>query len=147
MDLFGTEYFFGPAMVIDVSKSKEISLVQLTPLRSELEQVNFVILYTGWDRHWGTKEYFKGFPVLTAEAAKWLVSLRLKGVCIDAISVDAVKDTPTLPVHRILLGNDVLVIENLTNLHELIGVKITFCCLPLKTQHADGAPARAIAIL
>ncbi|MDO7788105.1 cyclase family protein [Desulforamulus aquiferis] len=147
LDLFGTEYFLGPAMVIDVSRSKEISLAHLTPLRAELQQVRFVILYTGWDQHWGTEEYFKDFPVLTAEAAKWLVSLGLKGVCIDAISVDAVKDTLTLPIHRILLGNDVLVIENLTNLQELIGVKLTFCCLPIKTKHADGAPARAIAIL
>jgi kynurenine formamidase len=43
-----------------------------------------------------------------------------------------------------LLKNDVLIIENLTNLHELEGKDFTVYALPIKLQ-LDGAPARVIA--
>lgn len=61
-------------------------------------------------------------------------------------------DTPTpdrapFPVHKILLGNGVLIAENLTNLEELLTVPsfIVFA-LPAKLQ-ADAAPARVIAVV
>jgi kynurenine formamidase len=32
-----------------------------------------VLVHTGWDRHWGTDQYFDGHPYLNAELAQWLV--------------------------------------------------------------------------
>jgi arylformamidase len=48
------------------------------------------------------------------------------------------------PVHKQLLGADILLIENLTNLEPLIGKQFKLYALPLKLER-DGAPARVIA--
>ena len=47
----------------------------------------------------------------------WRV-LGLKGVGLDAISVDPV-ESHDLPVHRILLGSGMVIVENLANLDSL----------------------------
>jgi kynurenine formamidase len=87
-----------------------------------------------------------GYPVLSAAAAEGLVAAGLKGVGVDAFSVDAIQGD--YPVHRILLENNVLIIENLANLDRLpAGCFGRICALPLHVRNADGAPARVIAIL
>lgn len=148
LDIFEPDYFYGPAVVLDVSIVEEICVDHLTPFLADIEKASHVILYTGWDRYWGKDHYFNDFPVLTKEAAQWLVNLGIKAIGVDTISVDKVEeDSAALPIHNILLGNNVLVIENLTNLKDLVGERIVLCCMPLKTHQADGAPARAMAIV
>ncbi len=111
-----------------------------------MQVVQFLILYTGWEHFWGQQEYFQGFPVLSPAAARWLTQFNLKAVGVDAISVDPVEAASPLPIHKIFLGQEILLIENLCNIQPLIGRNFTLCCLPLKTRRADGAPARAVAI-
>ena len=63
-------------------------------------------------------------------------------VGIDYLSIEGA-DNPELPVHRTLLGRDVLILEGL----DLSGVQAgdyELCCLPLKTAAKDGAPVRAM---
>ncbi|SHK73848.1 hypothetical protein SAMN02745123_02962 [Desulforamulus aeronauticus DSM 10349] len=43
--------------------------------------------------------------------------------------------------------NEIVIIENLMNLHLLGDDLFTFCALPLKHMAADGSPVRAIALL
>lgn len=64
----------------------------------------------------------------------------MKLVGVDTCSVDHEE----FVAHRALLGNDVLIIENLTNLSALEGKEFTIYALPIKLQ-IDGAPARVIA--
>jgi kynurenine formamidase len=52
-----------------------------------------------------------------------------------------------MPNHHILLGSEIILIENLTNLDVLPDGIFMFQCLPLKIEHADGSPVRAIAIV
>lgn len=50
-------------------------------------------------------------------------------------------------LHRkLLLKNNMVIIENLTHLGEVGNEIFTFVALPLKYENADGAPIRAIAI-
>jgi kynurenine formamidase len=63
-------------------------------------------------------------------------------VGLDTGSVDT---GDVFPIHKILLGGDVLIIENMTNLAPLAGKAFTVYALPLKLE-VDGSPARAIAI-
>ena len=55
-------------------------------------------------------------------------------------------DYPDFPIHKILLRNDILIIENLTNLHLLAGQQFKIYALPLNLE-IDGSPARVIAEL
>jgi len=103
-----------------------------------------LIYETGWHRHFGQENYFSDFPSLTQDAARYLVSrkIRLLGM-----------DTPTpgrdwFEVHHILLAKEaeVVVVEGLTNLDQL-PERFTFSGFPLNFQGRDGSPIRAVAIL
>ena len=148
LDALPPEAFCGRGEVVDCRplESRPISLEFLKKSGCMAKPVDFVLLYTGWDAYWGKEAYFSGFPVLTPEAATWLVQAPLKGVGIDAVSMDAVDSTP-LPVHHILLGCDVLLIENLTNLGNLPPKDFIFCCFPLPLAQGDASPVRATGIV
>lgn len=142
-------HFIGKAMILDFTHidNKEISKEDLLKYESKLNGLDYVLLMTGWSKYWDSDKYFDDFHFLTEEAAEWLTSFNLKGIGIDAISIDDMKTT-TFPIHHKLFKHNMIVIENLTNL-ELINKEesFIFSCLPLKYENADGSPVRAIAIL
>ena len=111
-----------------------------------ISEVEFVLFYSGWDIKWGRSEYFEGFPTLSPEAARYLCNLKLKGVGFDVISADPVASSD-LPNHKLLLGNEIIIVENLCNLDKLPNKPLTFIALPLKIAESDGAPARAVGIV
>jgi kynurenine formamidase len=55
-------------------------------------------------------------------------------------------ESETWPVHRILLGAGMVVVENLCFPMEFTATDFLFTALPLHFQDADGAPVRAIAL-
>jgi kynurenine formamidase len=148
LDQFATGHFVGPAVSLDLSRLKKqaIDIHDLKPYQNLIEGKEFVLLYTGWYRLWGTAAYFKDYPILTPEAAQWLAQFDLKGIGIDMISVDEL-DSTDLPIHKVFLKRNTVLIENLTGLAELGNREFTFFCLPLKFVKADGAPVRAVAVM
>jgi arylformamidase len=146
LDQFDAGHFVGPACVIDVSGRATIERSQIAVHDPVIEGCDFVLLHTGWSRFWGQERYFQGFPVLSADASRWLARSGLRGIGVDAISVDPV-GTTTYENHLELFRSGLISIENLTGLAPLIGRRFLFSCLPLKFDQADGAPVRAVAIL
>jgi kynurenine formamidase len=51
------------------------------------------------------------------------------------------------PVHRLLLGQNIPLIENLINLEQLVGRSFELWALPIKLKGGDGAATRAVARL
>lgn len=144
LDLFPIDQFIGRACIIDVVGMTEITREYLGKHEKRIAVAEFVILRSGWEDKWGQQEYFDAFPVMTLEAASWLAAFPLKGVGVDAISVDALA-AEDLPNHRKFLGNDILIVENLAHLDKLPQDHFEFHCLPLKIAGADGSPVRACA--
>lgn len=147
LDQLPIDHFYGSAFVIqlDGTPSSTIGVEDLEPYSATIEAVDFLLLHTGWSRYWGTQQYFSGFPVLSLEAARWLSNKGLKGVGLDNISADRA-DTEDFCVHKTLLAQNTLIIENLTRLEQLPQQPFDFSCLPLKIEEADGSPVRAVAI-
>lgn len=79
---------------------------------------------------------------LDVEAARLLMLNGVRLVGVSGASVDA-DDSSGLPVHRLLLGAGVVVIENLVLLQVPAGLYQLYC-LPLPLTGADAAPARVI---
>lgn len=148
VDLFPLEKFNGKAFCIDCTEIRkpEIELAFLIKYKGLIEQKEFVFFRTGWSEKWKKESYYSNFPVLSADACKWLSEFELKGVGIDAISVDPVGST-SLPNHHILLNKEILIIENLTNLKRVENKEFVFSCFPLNIEGADGVPIRAIAVV
>lgn len=145
LDALTAEHFYGKATVLNVS---HISGTDITDLKLPLNKagtIDFVIFYTGWYHKWGTTAFFNDYPVPSVKTAHYLADLGIKGVGTDAISIDRAGATDFV-IHKILLQNNIVILENLTNLSGLAGQIFTLCCWPLKIADADGSPVRAMAI-
>lgn len=143
LDSYDADKFTGTAVVVDCRGEADISLPLLK--RYDLDGVDFVLFCTGWDKKWGSPEYYEGFPCLTADAAAYLATLPLKGVGEDSISLDPCGSVD-FPNHITLLRADFVNTENLAGLDALIGRRFTFVTLPLKFENSDGCSCRAIAM-
>ena len=148
LDQFPADKYVGTAYVLDCSDlaGKEIPKARLQLHASEIEAADFLLFYTGWEKYWGSEQYFSPFPVLSLEAAEYLAAFPLKGGGTDAISIDPM-DTADYPVHKILLGAGFVNTENLCNLASLVGKTFPYATLPLRFKNADGSPVRAVAML
>ena len=76
------------------------------------EHADFMLLNTGWDRLWGTSQYFEGYPVLDEEAILFVTMLSLKAVGMDMPSPDLPESPCTRHVALMQTGKT-LIIENL----------------------------------
>lgn len=148
LDQLGLDHFYGRAVMITLLHlaSPQITLGHLEPHQAAIADSDFVLLRTGWEDRWGRSDYFEAFPVLTSQAADWIAARGLKGLGVDAVSVDAVASTD-FPIHKRLLGSGMVIIENLAGLNRLPTDRFLFSCFPLPFQKADGSPVRAVAII
>lgn len=108
----------------------------------DLAGVDFVLLRTGWEEHWGTPRYYERWPWLAPEAAERLAASGLKGVGLDSPSVDPFGVETS---HRILAAAGMINIENLAHLGSLPRGRFAFWALPLRLDGAEASPVRAAA--
>ena len=147
LDTYPADTFVGPATVLDVSAvTGAIGREFLESHRDLIVGQAFLLLHTGWSARWGDESYFRNYPALTVEAAAWLGEFGLRGVGLDAVSIDCSGSTD-FAIHHEVMSREMLIIENLTNLGKLAGREFTLLCLPLLLNGADGAPARAVALV
>lgn len=148
LDTFSVDKFIGKALIVDLTnmESQDITAEYLEKYKEKIDKVDFVILKTGWSKYWNKKEYFKGYPTLTKEAAQWLMEFNLKGIGVDTISVDTI-ETADFYNHHTFFENNLVIIENLNNLSEIKEDEVIFSAMPLKIENADGSPVRAVIII
>ena len=101
-----------------------------------------VLVSTGWDRHWRTDQYLSGHPFLTGDAAEFLRDSGAVLVGIDSLNIDDIADQ-SRPVHSILLGSGVLIVEHLCNLQSLPSAGFRFSAVPAKVLRFGSWPVRA----
>ncbi|MBE6055063.1 MAG: cyclase family protein [Clostridium sartagoforme] len=145
IDEFNINDFIGIAVIIDVSNLKKIGLEDLVSYKDKINNCDFVILKTGWDKYWGSDNYIQGFPTLTEDAARWLCSFNIRGIGTDTISIDAF-DSIDFEIHNTILSRGIMIIENITNLSEVRESEFTLVATPLKIENGDASPVRAIAL-
>jgi arylformamidase len=148
VDRLPVDHFAGPASVLDFSSHSGpfIEIDDLLPYHSFFQNSDFVLIRTGWSRHWGFASYHTGYPVLTENAADWICGFDLKGLGVDAISVDP-PGAFDFPVHHRLLEHNMVLVENLNRLQDLPQSGFIFFAMPLRIQNGDGSPVRAIAMM
>lgn len=105
-----------------------------------------VLVHTGWDRHWRTDAYFENHPFLTAAAAAHLRDAGAALVGIDSHNID---DTTgrARPVHTILLGAGIPIVEHMTGLAQLPDADFQFHAAPPRVKGMGTFPVRAHAIV
>jgi kynurenine formamidase len=105
-----------------------------------------VLVHTGWDAHWRTEAYLTGHPYLTPAVATDLVARQAALVGIDSLNID---DTTTgeRPIHTILLGAGIPIVEHMTGLAELPRSGFRFTAAPPKVTGMGTFPVRAYAVI
>ncbi len=148
LDGLTLERFTGPGFVADVRAfaGRPVRWENLERTPGWAGPREFVLLWTGWDAFWGTQAYNRGYPALDPAAAERLAFAGIKGLGVDAPSVDAF-DSGGLPVHRALLSRGAILVENLRGLGGLAGRAFRFAAFPLPIPAADGSPVRAVALV
>ncbi|HEU4680163.1 MAG TPA: cyclase family protein [Gemmatimonadales bacterium] len=101
-----------------------------------------VLVQTGWDVHWRTERYLSGHPFLTGDAAEYLVNKGVALVGIDSLNIDDTLN-PARPVHSILLGAEVPIVEHLCNLSRLPEQDFRFFAVPPRVNGVGTWPVRA----
>ncbi len=102
-----------------------------------------VLIHTGWARHWKTDQYFEGHPYLTEAAAKALKAGGATLVGIDTYNIDDITDGRR-PVHTVLLGSDILIVEHMCNLESIPeSLPFRFYAVPVKVKGFGTFPVRA----
>ena len=152
IDQIDPNLLLGPALMLDFSDMAELHEVNETQLAKALgdDRPERVVLRFDWHRSWGQMAYYSRHPFLSMEAAQLLVDYGVHLVAMDTPSPDnpnhghgAKQDSP---VHKILLGNEVILVEYLCNL-DTIGVRhFDLVVAPLPVREGDGAPARCYAV-
>jgi kynurenine formamidase len=105
-----------------------------------------VLVNTGWSRHWRTEKYFHDHPFLTEDAACLLRDGEAILVGIDSLNIDSTHDGRR-PVHSILLGADIPVVEHLCGLDLLPERGFRFFAVPAKVKAFGTFPVRAFGLI
>ena len=131
--------FAGKGVLIDIRGERQIEF------REEFSRIirkdDIVLFYSGLDKLFGTPQYFTDYPDLTEGLARFLAERQVKIVGLDWDS----PDHEPYPIHDILLKNNILILENLTNLDQLLHVpNFEVFAFPLKIE-ADSSIVRAVA--
>lgn len=149
IDEVAIDRFRRPGMRLDLTACEpgaEIGLPQLVSAGFEQAACRgaIVMLATGWaDRAFETPQLYGGNPYLSLDAAEAIASAGPSAIGLD-FAVDRGKPFPN---HVVLLGGDVLLIENLMRLPELPPDGFTVSAFPLRIAGENGAPARVVAEL
>jgi arylformamidase len=105
-----------------------------------------VLVHTGWDGHWRTDRYFEGHPFLTGDSADLLAGAGAALVGIDSYNVDDTADM-TRPVHTVLLGRDIPIVEHMRGLGSVPDAGFRFSAVPVKVRGCGTFPVRAFAVV
>lgn len=119
-------------------------IIQIEKKHGRITNDATIIFDTGWYKNLEKRFYFEKNPGLSPSAAYYLSSKKINLVGIDSPSIDVGSDKE-FSVHKILSKNNIIIVENLTNLEKIPNRNFRFIALPLKLKDATGSPIRAIA--
>ena len=136
LDQIPLEQFTGRGVYVKVENKKfDLEKVKQTDIR----EGDIVFFHTGMSDGLFEPDYYKSYPQIPEEIANYLVEKKVKMMGVDMGGVDH-----DFSIHRILLKQNILIIENLTNLAELEEKEFKIYAFPLKFE-LDASPVRVVA--
>lgn len=140
VDELPLETLVGPALVASVGAKRLIGRrdLDLLPLQGHTR----LLFKTRNSALWALGRFARDYVALDLEAARYLVEQGIRLVGIDYLSIESY-DAPGHPVHRLLLGAGLIILEGL-NLTGVDPGVFELLCLPLPARGIDGAPCRAV---
>lgn len=140
LDQYDPSLWYIDARVIDFTGREPRQAITSNEIQRKFRTKGIgVIIKTGWDVHFGEKDYYANYPPISNEAAEYLVEMEVPVLAAD---------TPfTLDVHYIMLKRGIPLITNLNNTARLSEGNVKLIAAPLLIKGGDGAPARVLAVI
>ena len=133
------DMFTGKGVLIDVRGEEQIAFRE--SFRTIIKPESIVLFYSGLDFHFGEPDYFTTYPDISEELACFLADQHVKIIGLDWVS----PDHEPYPIHDILFKGGVMILENLTNLGQLLHeTDFEVFAFPLKIE-ADSSIVRVVA--
>lgn len=147
---FGTHMDFPYHMIDDGKKSSDFKLENFigkgkvininNPNLNSIEDEDVFLLYSEHIEK-GIDNLFNDVPVLDENLVDFLITKRPKMLLLDIPTPDKFP----YPIHKKILGNDILIVENVCNMKLLIDKKFKVYAIPLNFEEFDGSPCRVFA--
>lgn len=132
------ECFIGNGYLIDAKGETEIGYKKAY---DHIQKGDIVLIYSGTDKKYGADDYFLHHPVISEELALFFISRKIKMVGMDFPS----PDVAPFNIHKLLLKNELFIIENMTNIQALCDIpSFEVFAQPLKIN-AEASPVRVFA--
>jgi arylformamidase len=142
IDQYLAQYFVLPVHVIAVEDKDSIKPESLQNLDIESGDALLFKTFNSISGLSCNGSLSEKFVYMSEAAAHLCVDLKVGLVGIDYLSIDRYSDEAA-PVHRILLENDILILENI-NLRNVSAGDYTLFCPPLKIMDGEASPVRAL---
>jgi kynurenine formamidase len=151
VDVYSPEtWIFTSPLVLEASSDpgELISISDLPTDLTEKNEVDMVLLRTGFERYRGQDRYWKEGPGLSPEIAIYLKGLypSIRAIAIDFISISSLKYREDGRIaHRRFLENGIIIFEDIS-LKEISHPKnlVQVIALPLRFVDGDGSPCTVI---
>jgi arylformamidase len=143
VDRLSLDTLMGPAVVVAVS-DQVMSVGEEELRRHELADHTRVLIKTRNSSFIRQREFHRDYTYLAPDGAEYLVSLGVKLVGVDYLSVEQFHSGHHR-THRALLGRGVVIVEGL-DLSVPAAGPYDLHVLPILIPGLDGAPARAVLI-
>jgi HAD superfamily hydrolase (TIGR01509 family) len=137
-------HFYGRARVLDLRPflqgRKQATDTDLSYF--DIQKDEIILLNMGNSHHMHSSVFTRDYVSVSEKAAAFLAEKKIKTVGVDYLSIEAA-GSGTHPVHNLLLGNNIAILEGLL----LEGVpqgSYTLSALPLKLADGNGSPVRAV---
>ncbi|MHB1627370.1 MAG: cyclase family protein, partial [Bacilli bacterium] len=147
VDQLDLEKCIGDAVLIDLSHKKPKEPIDIEDFEPYIDRIGRgarVVYRTDWYKEYPNMHYFSDFPYMTIDLAKWLVS---REVALIGMDVPTPNPTDYDPVHKILLGAEIVIVEGLARLGDIGRDEFFLMAAPLRIRGRDGSPIRALAII
>lgn len=151
----GIDAWVGEGVILDMRRT-EPQFIDVEDLEAKdaslIRPGDIVFMRTGWGAKFraGDAAGYNLFPGLSVAAAEWFVDRGVRMVGADTRSPDPPHEFRPAgyaqDVHRVLLGNGILIAENLY-LEDVKQCRALIVAAPIQLEHADGGPARIMAWL
>ncbi|MEM4219613.1 MAG: ParB/RepB/Spo0J family partition protein [Candidatus Caldarchaeum sp.] len=149
---YSKDKFIGSAYVAPVQKraNEPIDVKDIENTEAMVE-ADILLLYTGYSALFPSTEYYNDHPFVSERLARWIVSKGFRMVGIDTPSPEVSSKLRgsgfSYPIHKLLLSNDILIIENLGDMQAISGRTVHLVVSPLIIKDLDETPASVIASL
>ncbi len=140
--------FVAEGVVLDFTSKEPGQAITAGEIREALGKLGvesgrglYLLIAMGWDT--APDDVWLKYPYLTEDAARLIASMGFEGIGLDSPS----PDYAPFMVHKILLPQGILIVENMAGLTRLAGQRFKMIMAPMKIKGGSAAPVRVLAIL